>query len=79
VPIGEKSSKMIFYILAILIVLLSIYLLKNGHFFERDLLTNYSDNPKVPYVKNGFNLAFLSTGESFFFGKILSKFVKSLS
>lgn len=54
---------MIFYFLAVLIILLSIYFWKNEHFFESDLLTNYSDNPKVPFVKNGFNLAKMTPGE----------------
>lgn len=59
---ADWNLKMIFYILAAIIIFLSIYLWNNGHFFDSDLLTNYSDNPKVPYVKNGFNLARMTQG-----------------
>lgn len=49
-------------ILTLIAIILSIILYKTRYIFNRDLLRDYSDDPNVPHLKNGFGLAFLSSG-----------------
>jgi hypothetical protein len=50
------------YILTAVVVLLSLFLLKNRHFFNRDIYRNYGDE-KVPWIRNGFSVASFEPGE----------------
>ncbi|KAG5674601.1 hypothetical protein PVAND_004555 [Polypedilum vanderplanki] len=65
------------YIFTAIVVLLSLYLLKNRHFFNRDIYRNYGDD-KVPWIKAGFSIAFCDAVELFTFVRtIANKYQKS--
>lgn len=62
--VNNNRLQMFFYFLSIAVVLLSLYLWKNKHFFSGDILKDYGNNPKVPFVKNGFDLALMTPGKN---------------
>nr|ARO50427.1 cytochrome P450 [Chironomus tentans] len=68
---------MFLLICATLLFITVIYLWSNRHFFNRDIYKNFSDND-VPWIKNGFGVAFMNPVEIFqLVRNVASKYQKS--
>ncbi|CAG9797065.1 unnamed protein product [Chironomus riparius] len=63
---------MFFLIIATLLLITIIYLWNNRHFFNRDIYKNFSDND-VPWIKNGFSIAFFNPVEIFQLVRTIAK------
>lgn len=53
------------FLLAVIVIFLSLYLYKNRHFFNFDVGKDHGTNPQMPLIKNGFSLALMTTRKSF--------------
>lgn len=59
---NKNKSEMFVYLLAAVILLLSILFYKIRHYFNTDLYKNYGDD-RVPFIKGGFSIAMMDPGE----------------